>query len=90
MLVLVPLKIRASLTQDFAKSFDFGFVKRFVMLTWKEMVLSSLFVMATGFLFLCLGMIVFCVGDVFCHRADLLFLDAHEQTALHALSQPRR
>jgi hypothetical protein len=65
MLVLVPLKIRASLTQDFAKSFDFGFVKRFVALTWKEMVLSSLFVMATGLLFLCLGMIVFCVGIYF-------------------------
>jgi hypothetical protein len=65
MLVLVPLKIRASLTQDFAKSFDVGFVKRFVALTWKEMVLSSLFVMATGLLFLCLGMIVFCVGVYF-------------------------
>jgi hypothetical protein len=65
MLVLVPLKIRASLTQDFAKSFDFGFVKRFVALTWKEMVLSSLFVMATGLLFVCLGMIVFCVGVYF-------------------------
>jgi len=65
MLVLVPLKIRASLTQDFAKSFDFGFVKRFVALTWKEMMLSSLFVMATGLLFLCLGMIVFCVGIYF-------------------------
>ena len=65
MLVLVPLKIRASLTQDFAKSFDFGFMKRFVALTWKEMVLSSLFVMATGLLFTCLGLIVFCVGVYF-------------------------
>lgn len=65
MLVLVPLKIRASLVQDFAKSFDFGFVKRFLALTWKEMVLSSLFVMATGLLFLCLGMVVFCIGVYF-------------------------
>jgi hypothetical protein len=65
MLVLVPLKIRASLTQDFAKSFDVHFVKRFVALTWKEMVLSSLFLMAAGLLFVCLGMIVFCVGVYF-------------------------
>jgi uncharacterized protein DUF4013 len=65
MLVLVPLKVRASLTQDFAKSFDVGFVKRFVALTWKEIVLSSLFVMITGTLFVCLGMIVFCVGMYF-------------------------
>lgn len=65
MLVLVPLKIRASRTQDFAKSFDVGFVKRFLALTWKEIVLSSLFVMITGTLFFCLGMIVFCVGMYF-------------------------
>ena len=65
MLVLVPLKIRASLTQDFAKAFDVGFVKRFLALTWKEIVLSSLFVMITGTLFVCLGMVVFCVGMYF-------------------------
>lgn len=65
LLVLAPLKIRASLTQDFAKSFDFGFVKRFVALTWKEMVISSLFALVTGILFVCLGMIVFCVGVYF-------------------------
>lgn len=65
MLVLVPLKIRASLTQDFAKSFDVGFVKQFLALTWKEIVLSSLFVMITGVLFVCLGMIVLCVGMYF-------------------------
>jgi hypothetical protein len=65
MLVLVPLKIRASLTQDFAKSFDIGFVKRFLALTWKEIVVSSLFVMISGILFVCLGVIVFCVGVYF-------------------------
>ena len=65
LLLLVPLKIRASLTQDFAKSFDIGFVKRFLALTWKEIVLSSLFVMMAGTLIICLGMIVFCVGMYF-------------------------
>jgi Protein of unknown function (DUF4013) len=65
MLVLVPLKIRASLTQDFVKSFDVGFVKRFVALTWKEMVLSSLFIMVTGLVSFCLGLVVFCVGVYF-------------------------
>jgi hypothetical protein len=65
MLVLVPLKIRASLTQDFAKSFDVGFVKRFLALTWMEIVLSSLFVMITGTLLLCLGLVAFCIGVYF-------------------------
>jgi MFS family permease len=65
MLVLVPLKIRASLTQDFAASFDMAFVKRFVALTWKEMVLSSLFILAASVVFTLLGMLVFCVGMYF-------------------------
>jgi len=64
-LLLTPLKLRASLTQDFGKAFDLGFLKRFVALTWKEIVLSSLFVMATSILFTCLGLIVFCVGAYF-------------------------
>lgn len=65
MLVLVPLKIRASLTQDFAKSFDVAFVKQFVALTWKELVLSSLFIVAASIVLSLLGMLVFCVGVYF-------------------------
>ena len=84
MLVLVPLKIRASLTQDFAKSFDLGFVKRFVALTWKEIVLSSLFVMVAGTLFICLGMIVFCVGMYFA-TVLVYFSWTHLHKQLYAL-----
>lgn len=65
MLVMTPLKLRAALTQDFAQAFDFGFVKRFMTLTWKEIVLSSLFVLVVSILFGCLGLIVFCVGVYF-------------------------
>lgn len=84
MLVLVPLKIRASLTQDFAKSFDLGFAKRFLALTWKEIVLSSLFVMITGTLFVCLGMIVFCIGMYFA-TVLVYFSWTHLHKQLYAL-----
>jgi hypothetical protein len=83
-LVLVPLKIRASRTQDFAKSFDLGFVKRFLALTWKEAVISSLFVMVTGILFVCLGMIVFCVGVYFA-TVLIYFSWTHLHKQLYAL-----
>ena len=84
MLVLVPLTIRASLTQDFVKSFDVGFVKRFIALTWMQIVLSSLFVMITGTLFVCLGMIVFCVGIYF--AAVLVYFSwIHLQKQLYML-----
>jgi hypothetical protein len=65
MLVLVPLKIRACLTQDFAKSFDIAFVKQFIALTWKELVLSSFFIVAASLVLSFLGMLVFCVGMYF-------------------------
>ena len=84
MLVLVPLKVRASISQDFAKSFDVGFVKRFLALTWKEIVLSSLFVMITGALFVCLGMIVFCVGMYFA-TVLVYFSWTHLHKQLYAL-----
>ena len=84
MLVLVPLKIRASLTQDFGKSFDVVFVKRFLALTWKEIVLSSLFVMITGTLFVCLGIIIFCVGMYFA-TVLVYFSWTHLQKQLYAV-----
>ncbi len=84
MLVLMPLKIRASLVQDFAKSFDFDFVKRFVALTWKEMVLSSLFVMAASVVLVPLGMIVFCVGAYFA-SVLIYFSWTHLHKQLYAL-----
>ncbi len=84
MLVLVPLKIRASLVQDFAKSFDFSFVQQFLALTWKEIVLSSLFVMITSALFFCIGMIVFCVGIYFAAVLNC-FSWTHLQKQLYTL-----
>ena len=84
MLVLVPLKIRASLTQDFAKSFDLGFVKRFLALTWKEIVLSSLFLMIAGTLLICLGMIAFCVG-MYLATVLVYFSWTHLHKQLYAL-----
>ena len=62
MLAMVPLKLRAAMTQDFAQAFDLTFAKRFVALTWKEILLSALFILATGMLFSVIGMIAFCVG----------------------------
>jgi len=65
MFVLTPLTLRASLTQDFAQSFNFAFVKRFVALMWKEILLSSLFQVAASLALVALGALVLCVGMYF-------------------------
>ena len=64
-LLIAPFKVRASLTQDFAKSFDLSFAKRFIALTWKETMLSWIFVMLASIGLAFLGMLVFCIGMYF-------------------------
>ena len=38
--LMTPLTLRATITQDFGQSFNFAFVKRFVALMWKEILVS--------------------------------------------------
>jgi hypothetical protein len=61
-MLITPLKIRASITQDFMKSFDFGFIRRFTALLWKEILLTTLFGMIAGTALVMAGMVLFCVG----------------------------
>jgi len=65
MVVLTPLTVRASLIQDFAQSFNFAFLKRFVALTWKETVIASLFLFAASLLLGTIGLILLCIGVYF-------------------------
>ncbi|HZE13243.1 MAG TPA: DUF4013 domain-containing protein [Chthoniobacterales bacterium] len=65
MVLLTPLTIRASLTQEFAAAFNFAFIKRFITLTWKETIIASLFLFAASLLLTAVGAIIFCVGIYF-------------------------
>jgi len=65
MVLLTPLTIRASLTQDFVAAFNFAFIKRFIASTWKEIILASLFLFAASLLLMAAGAIVLCVGIYF-------------------------
>jgi hypothetical protein len=84
MFVLTPLKLRASIVQDFAKSFDFAFVKNFVAATWMEIVLSSLFLLATSTVLACLGLLAFCIG-IYLVMVPIYFAWAHLLKQLYAL-----
>ena len=63
--VLTPLTLRASLTQDFGQSFNFPFVKRFVTLMWKEIVIAALFQVVASILLVCVGALALCIGMYF-------------------------
>ena len=63
-LILVPLMLRATITQDFAASFDAGFVKRFLALTWKELLVSSLFMFGIGLCLMIITVITCYIGGL--------------------------
>jgi hypothetical protein len=63
--LLTPLTIRATLTQDFAQSFNLAFVKRFASLMWKEILLAALFQVVAGGVLVCVGALALCIGAYF-------------------------
>jgi len=61
-LVVLPLSLRAGLTQDFGQTFSMTFVKDFVKRVWLEMILQQLFLLATSIVLGIAGLLLFCVG----------------------------
>lgn len=60
--VTIPMLLRSGMTQDFGEGFNFGFVMEFIGKTWKQIIVSSLFLYFFSLALTCVGMIAFCVG----------------------------
>ena len=84
MLVMTPLKVRASIVQEFGKSFSFSFVKQFIALTWMESMLVWLFMFVASIGFMLVGLMAFCIGLYFV-TVPLYFAWAHLSKQLYAL-----
>jgi hypothetical protein len=84
MALLTPLTIRASLTQDFVAAFNFAFIKRFIVLTWKETIIASLFLFAASLVLTAVGAIMLCVGIYFA-TVVVYFCWVHLQKQLYRL-----
>lgn len=83
-LVLTPLMIRATILQDFMPSFDLAFIKKFISLTWLEIILSGLFISVASVVLMGIGFIAFCVGIYFA-MALIYFGWAHIGKQLYKL-----
>jgi hypothetical protein len=81
---LIPLLIRSILVQDFVKSFDIPFVKRFVTMMWKEMLFSAIFGWVAGMVLSMVGLLAFCVG-VYAAIALAYFMWMHLYWQLYAM-----
>ena len=60
--LVVPLTLSASLMQDFLPALNVKFVKQFLALTWKEVLVSVVFIIAVSLLLQFVGMLACCVG----------------------------
>ena len=61
-LAMFPMLLRAGLSQDFGQAFKFAWIKDFLAKMWVELLLTILFLMATGTLVAMLGMLACCIG----------------------------
>jgi hypothetical protein len=82
--VLMPLTLRACITQDFVQSFDFTFLKRFITLMWKEIMLASIFWVAASAAIVCVGFLALCIGILFANPL-IYFCLLHLEKQLYRL-----
>lgn len=83
-LLLTPLKIRAAMTQNFAQAFKFAWIKHFIVLMWKEILISWLFLFAANLVLCFAGFLALCIGIYFA-MVPSYFAWMHLSKQLYAL-----
>jgi hypothetical protein len=63
-LVTVPVAIRVGLSQQIAGAFSLAWIKEFVRLTWREILLGGLVLTLANILGSIVGLLFFCIGAV--------------------------
>lgn len=82
--LVVPLSIRATLTQDFAPAFNLGFLKSFLRRVWPELLMSMLFMLGVGLAMLVLTVITCYIGGLLASPV-MLYAWHHLQKQLYQL-----
>ena len=82
--LMIPIYLRAGLQQEFAPAFSLDYLKQFVTLTWRELLLSSLFLVGTGFVIQFLGLAACCIG-LYPAIALIMFAQLHIEYQLYEL-----
>lgn len=86
--ILVPLSIAATITQDFVPAFNFRFVRNFLALVWKDLLVTSLFLFAGGIVMMIVA-ICTCYIGAFALCPVMFFSWQHLQKQLYLLHVAR-
>lgn len=82
--VMTPLVLRAGLTRDFGKTFDFAFVKDFMHRVGWETVYATAFLIVSGWLVMLLGLLA-CFFGIYPATTLILLAHTHLQWQLYEL-----
>ena len=63
-ILVTPLMVRATITQDFKSAFNLRFLKSFLSLTWKELLASMLFMFGVGLCLMILAVVTCYIGAI--------------------------
>jgi hypothetical protein len=63
-IIVTPLMIRATITQDFKSAFDWGFLKDFLRRVWRELVGSMLFMLGVSLCLMVLAVVTCYIGAI--------------------------
>ncbi len=83
-MVILPITLRAGLSQDFGQAFRLGWTFDFIRRVWVEELLTLMFLTMTGAIFFAVGMALFCLG-VYPAMAIVYMAWAHLQYQLYEL-----
>lgn len=86
--ILVPLSISATLAQDFVPAFNLAFVRNFLTLVWKDLLLTTLFLFAVGIVMMIVA-ICTCYIGAFALCPVVVFAWQHLQKQLYLLHVSR-
>ncbi len=64
-ILITPLMVRATITQDFSFAFNLRFAKSFLSRTWKELLASMLFMLGIGLCLMILAVVTCYIGAIF-------------------------
>ncbi len=86
--IIVPLSISATIAQDFMPAFNFRFVRNFLTLVWKELLITTLFLFAIGIVMIIVA-ICTCYIGAFALSPVITFAWQHLQKQLYLLHLSR-
>jgi hypothetical protein len=84
LLLMRPLSIVASITQDFAPAFNLRRLKSFVRLMWPEILMAALFMWVVSFGLMLVGAVAVCIGMYFT-MSIIYFVNSHLDWQLYHL-----